>query len=133
MRPFLSAVGAQMFLHRIVHRIERLNDSQLLLLHSTKIGPQIFKIGAHDGRFSRDSQIKLVFSRINALYHYLLALGQTFKCRDASLLPRDPDYAEACLRQEKDNQADDGWGRHDEVLNFLAHDFSIGISGNLVS
>jgi hypothetical protein len=128
-------VRAQVFLQRVTQRIESLNDSLLLLLRSSEIASQIFDVATHNGRFPRDSQIKLVLSRIDAIYHYLLDFGLTLKRRDASLLPRDPNYSEPGLRQKKNDQADDGRreGLRDEVLTFLNHGFSINISGNLVS
>jgi hypothetical protein len=129
-----SSVGAQVFLQRVVHRIESLNDSLLLLLRSINIASQIFDVATHNGRFPRDSQIKLMLSRIDPLYHYLLDFVLTLSRRDASLLPRDPDYSDSRLRQQNDDQADDGRRElRDEALNFLVHDFSSGVSGNLTS
>jgi hypothetical protein len=93
-----SRMCPQMFLQRVAYSIESLNDSLLLLLRSIKITSRIFDITAHNGRFPRDSQIKLVLSRINTLHHYLLNFHLTLKRRDAGLLPRNPNYSEGRLR-----------------------------------
>jgi hypothetical protein len=87
-----------MFLQCVAYPIESLNDSLLLFLRSINIASRIFDVATHNGRLSRDSQIKLVLFGINTFHHYLLNFHLTLKRRDAILLPRNPDYSEGRLR-----------------------------------